>query len=143
MHSFVNEINIMAMLSKTDEPAQEVEVNWEDQRKINAFSRLTSNIADLETSLEEKLRLRKNLEDAESDLMMLIDDEEMVPFQIGEVYVQVTQEDASERLQKLQTETDAEIDGVKEKVADINEKLTKLKTALYAKFGNSINLEAD
>ncbi|KNC80539.1 hypothetical protein SARC_07111 [Sphaeroforma arctica JP610] len=121
----------------------EVEVTWEDQRMINTFSRLTSNMSDLEKDLEVKTRQKKNLEDAESDLMMIMDDEELVPFRIGDVYIEVSQSDATERLEYIQMQLNEDTEAVEEKMTSIRKELTKLKTQLYGKFGNNINLEAD
>lgn len=41
----------------------------------------------------------QNLEDAETDIMMLIDEDERIPYRIGEVFVHLTQDEVQERLE--------------------------------------------
>ena len=54
-----------------------------------------------------------------------------------------TDEDyVNERLESMKEEKEEEIADLKAKLGVIETRQTELKTALYARFGNSINLEA-
>eukprot|EP00798_Chlamydomonas_sp_ICE-L_P017123 gene17123-23426_t len=108
-------------------------------------------------------KVLEDLEDAENELMLC--DEESVRFCIGECFVHVDSEAAEERLQDMSNDCKVEVEkcntkiaAIKEKlgelkkvevekcnkeIAAIKEKLGELKKVLYAKFGNSINLEEE
>ena len=78
---------------------KEVHISLEDQQKINKFARLNSRLEDLKDDLKAKQEETKTLEDASGDLMMLEDDDEKVPYQIGEVFVYLTQDEAQEKIE--------------------------------------------
>ena len=56
-----------------------------------------------------------------------MDEDEKVPYRIGDFFYSLTAEEASERME--------------EQIETIKEQLEQLKVQLYGKFGNSINLE--
>ena len=85
----------------------------------------------------------QTLEDASTDMMMLEDDDEKIPYQIGEVFVYMTQDEVQETLDKTKDNLTGEVAKLEEKATDIKSQMSDLKTHLYAKFGNAINLEAD
>jgi len=66
-----------------------------------------------------------------------------VSYQIGEVFVSMSQTDVQEALEKNKAKLTAEVEAIEEKAEAIKAAMSDLKTHLYAKFGNSINLEAD
>eukprot|EP00123_Amoebidium_parasiticum_P019587 comp27235_c0_seq1/m.47146 comp27235_c0_seq1/g.47146 ORF comp27235_c0_seq1/g.47146 comp27235_c0_seq1/m.47146 type:complete len:133 (-) comp27235_c0_seq1:476-874(-) len=132
----------MAMLTKAEED-RDVAVTWEDQERINTFSRLTTRLGDYQAKLIALQKQKQNTEDASSELMMLVDDSEMVPFRVGEAYIEVTQDEAQEMLEERQQEIDTEVAEIEEKVEGIKATLATLKVELYAKFGKTINLESD
>lgn len=67
----------------------------------------------------------------------------MMRILIGECYVEMETDAAEEKLTEMTGEMEAEVaaDGVEEKV--IEKEMAELKVLLYAKFGNTINLELD
>ena len=77
-----------------------MEVTFEDQKRINTFSKLTSVLNDLEAKAGEHKRKLQTLEDAEGDIMMLDDEDSRVPYRIGEVFMHLSQEEAQERLEQ-------------------------------------------
>ncbi len=85
----------------------------------------------------------QTLEDAATDLMMLEDDDEKVPYQIGEVFVFLGQDEVQSELDARKETLEAEIKVAEGKMDGLKEQMGDLKTKLYAKFGNAINLEAD
>lgn len=67
----------------------------------------------------------------------------LLRYKVGEVFVQMGQEDIEEHLEKARTKMKDEITSCEEQFLEIQEVLKSLKAKLYGKFGNSINLEAD
>ena len=62
-------------------------------------------------------------------------------YQFGECFFEVSKDDADELLEKHKEEAEAEIAALGEELDKIKETLQSCKTALYARFGNNINLE--
>ena len=63
----------------------------EDQQKINQFARLNNRLEEFKDDITAKKTEIQTLEDASTDMMMLEDDDEKIPYQIGEVFVSMTQ----------------------------------------------------
>ena len=122
---------------------KEVHISLEDQQKINKFARLNSRFEDLKDDLKAKQEETKTLEDASGDLMMLEDDDEKVPYQIGEVFVYLTQDEAQEKIETSKDNLGEAIKVVETRAQAIKDEMSGLKAQLYAKFGSAINLEAD
>ncbi|XP_030625173.1 prefoldin subunit 4 isoform X1 [Chanos chanos] len=133
----------MAATMKKTVAAEDVNVTFEDQQKINKFARNTNRMTELKDEIEAKKKSLQNLEDASDDLMMFEDDSLLVPYQIGDVFISHTQEETQEMLDAAKTALQEEIKELEGRVSAIQEVLGDLKVQLYAKFGNNINLEAD
>lgn len=131
-----NEISTTITLDK------EIHILLEDQQKINHFARLNNRLDELKDDIKAKNNEIQTLKDASDDLMML-DDDEKVPYQIGEVFVTMTQDDVQDTLEAQKEIFEGEVTKLEEKSEDIKSQMSDLKTQLYAKFGNAINLEAD
>ncbi|KAM9527419.1 prefoldin subunit 4 [Guaruba guarouba] len=124
--------------------AEDVNVTFEDQQKINKFARNTSRITELKEEIEVKKKQLQNLEDACDDIMMLDDgDSLLIPYQIGDVFISHSQEETQEMLEEAKKSLQEEIDVLEARVESIQRVLSDLKVQLYAKFGNNINLEAE
>ncbi|KAJ0292923.1 hypothetical protein Brms1b_004801 [Colletotrichum noveboracense] len=135
------------MLSKADEEAigDEVEVRREDQDKINKFSRLHSRELGIEDELKNKSvtdmqKEKEELDDLNTELE-LADEDEAVPYKIGDAYFHVPQPQALEMLEKASSKIEEEVEELESKLETIKEEMTQLKVELYARFGKSINLE--
>ncbi|CAN2390615.1 Prefoldin subunit 4 [Pristimantis euphronides] len=122
--------------------AEDVNVTFEDQQKINIFARNTSRINELKHEIELKKKELQNLEDACDDIMML-EDSLLIPYQIGDVFISHSQDETQEMLEVAKKGLQDEIDALQSRVESIQQVLGDLKVQLYAKFGNNINLEAD
>ncbi|XP_004416787.1 PREDICTED: prefoldin subunit 4-like [Odobenus rosmarus divergens] len=122
--------------------AEDVNVTFEDQQKINKFARNTSRITELKEEIEVKKKQLQNLEDACEDIMLADDDCLMIPYQIGDVFISHSQE-TQEMLEEAKKNLQEEIDALEARVESIQRGLADLKVQLYAKFGSNINLEAD
>ncbi|XP_074262785.1 prefoldin subunit 4 isoform X1 [Saimiri boliviensis] len=127
----------------TWQAAEDVNVTFEDQQKINKFARNTSRITELKEEIEVKKKQLQNLEDACDDIMLADDDCLMIPYQIGDVFISHSQEETQEMLEEAKKNLQEEIDALESRVESIQRVLADLKVQLYAKFGSNINLEAD
>uniref|UniRef100_A0A2C9JNZ7 Prefoldin subunit 4 n=1 Tax=Biomphalaria glabrata TaxID=6526 RepID=A0A2C9JNZ7_BIOGL len=121
----------------------DAQVTYEDQQKINRFARTNSRLMDFKEELAAKEKEFENLKDAEDELLMAEGDSDVVPYQIGEVLVEMTLEEAQAALEKAKITCQQEIDTLKQKTEAHKDILNDLKTALYAKFGTNINLDLD
>ncbi|XP_034188960.1 prefoldin subunit 4 [Osmia lignaria lignaria] len=124
------------------QPDSDIYVTYEDQQKINKFARQNAKMEDLKEELKIKQNELKNLEDA-CDEVVLFDDGAKIPYYIGEVFIYEDMEKTHEYLEQLMEKKQAEIDNLESKCRDLKNMMSELKTQLYAKFGNRINLEAE
>ncbi|XP_055747655.1 prefoldin subunit 4-like [Salvelinus fontinalis] len=133
----------MAATVKKTVAVEDVNVTFEDQKKINTFARNTNRMTEFKDEIEAKKKSLQNLQDASDDLMMAEDDTLLVPYQIGDVFISHIQEETQEMLEAAKELLQQEIKDLEGKVSKIQYLLGDLKVQLYAKFGNNINLEAD
>jgi prefoldin subunit 4 len=75
------------------------------------------------------------------EIELVIDEDEGVPYKIGDSFYSLTVEEATERMEGEKVGIEAEIGKMEESIESIREDLDKLKVKLYGKFGTSINLE--
>ncbi|KAL6037007.1 hypothetical protein STEG23_033541 [Scotinomys teguina] len=123
--------------------AEDVNVTFEDQQKINKFARNISPITELKEEIEVKKKHLQNLEDTCDDILLADDDCLMIPYQIGDVFINHSQEETQEMLEEAKRTLQGEIDALESRVASIQRVLADLNMQLYEKFGSNINLEAD
>jgi len=121
----------------------DTQVTYEDQQKINLFARTNAKLQDVKEEVETKKKDIQNLEDAEAEIGLIIDEDELIPNQIGEVFVHCSQSETLERLKQSKSSLQADMHALEDRCSDYKQTLTSLKAQLYAKFGNNINLEAD
>ncbi|XP_046375237.1 prefoldin subunit 4-like [Haliotis cracherodii] len=130
----------MATLKDSESDAQ---VTFEDQQKINKFARHNAKLQDIKEELTTKKKDLQNLEDAADELMLQDGDDGAIPYQIGEVFVSSTVDEANEMIEKAKENTQKAIEELEERAETHKKVLSDLKVQLYAKFGNNINLEAE
>jgi prefoldin subunit 4 len=82
-----------------------------------------------------------NLEDASNELILT--DEEVVRFQIGEVFAHVPKDEVESRIEQMQEATSQKLEKLEEEKQSVVAQMSELKKILYGKFGESINLEED
>ncbi|KAL4975633.1 Prefoldin subunit-domain-containing protein [Aspergillus desertorum] len=132
------------MLSKEDEGtignSGDTEVRREDQEKINRFSRLHQRETVLEEKLKAKQKDKEDLEEISTELE-LADEDELVPYKIGDSFVHLPLEEAQTLLASSTEQIDFEVGKLEEALSDLRSEMQQLKVALYARFGRSINLE--
>merc|ERR1711884_553033 len=142
-HTFVTSWGglLPTMLRREDE--SEAEVTLSDQKQINQFGRLSQTIQEVVAEIKSKEEELAALADASGDIMMLEDDDELVPVLIGEVFVKMSQEDAGAHVEALEEKAKQDMGVLESRLGDIKKTMKGLKVELYAKFGKSINLESE
>ncbi|XP_067135529.1 prefoldin subunit 4 [Centruroides vittatus] len=120
----------------------DIQVTYEDQQKINKFARQNARLEDLSDELKLKQKELQNLEDAKDELLML-DENDTVPYMLGEVFVNLEQSQTEEMLNKTEESINAEMANIQANCEAIKQTMSELKVQLYAKFGSNINLEPD
>ncbi|KAF4518627.1 hypothetical protein B566_EDAN005953 [Ephemera danica] len=136
----------------------DIHITYDDQQKINRFARLNAKLE--ETKDELKLKQRgntiirivnylKNMKEADDELD-LVDDSEQVPYMFGEVLLLQSPEATktnlyfkNDTLTEAKEKTGQEIKELESTGNELKEAMSELRTQLYAKFGNNINLEAE
>lgn len=63
-------------------------------------------------------------------------------YKIGDTFINLPLSEAQSLLSTSTEEIEAEVSKLEDSMGDLKEELQKLKAALYARFGRSINLEA-
>nr|CAG4635201.1 EOG090X0JBP [Alona affinis] len=121
----------------------DIHITLEDQQKINRFARHNAKWEELKDDLKSKQGDLQNLEDASDDLLMVEDESLPIPFVVGEVFVHLSVDEAKEKLEEAKSKVKRDIEAIEAECISIKATMSDLKTQLYAKFGTSINLEAD
>ncbi|KAI3523916.1 hypothetical protein L2E82_04045 [Cichorium intybus] len=119
----------------------ETEVTWEDQQNINKFGRLNNRYHELEDEMRIAMEANENFEDASNELILT--DEEVVRFQIGEIFAHVPKDEVEIRIEQMKETTTKHLEKLKDEKESIVAQMAELKKILYGKFKESINLEED
>jgi prefoldin subunit 4 len=75
------------------------------------------------------------------EIELLIDDEDGVPYRIGDSFYTLSAVEATRRMEDEKASLEGEIATMDEGIEEIKDQLEGLKKRLYGKFGSSINLE--
>ncbi|KAG6357720.1 hypothetical protein INS49_013599 [Diaporthe citri] len=118
----------------------EVEVRREDQDKINKFSRLHQRELKYEEELKAITKEKEELDDITMELE-LADEDDKIPYKIGDSFFHVTVSQAQGMLEASTTRIEEDVSQLEDKLSTAREEMTQLKVELYARFGRSINLE--
>ncbi|KAL7421964.1 hypothetical protein Q5752_003736 [Cryptotrichosporon argae] len=132
----------MSLLPPEDE-GDGIEVAWEDQQRINTFSKLNNRLGDL----KDKLAVKQNDREAYTDFSAQLDELELedapapVLYKLGEAFFSLPLGAARRQLDGDLADVEAEIARLEGKVDECESGMRELKVQLYAKFGKQINLE--
>ncbi|KZT43585.1 Prefoldin, subunit 4 [Sistotremastrum suecicum HHB10207 ss-3] len=129
----------MRLLDEGEE-ANDTEVTWEDQQKINTFSKLNQRMRETNSTLETLKVEKESLDDLAIEID-LADEDEPILYKVGDTFLHIPLPQAQKRLVRDQKEIDEEISKMSETIVDCEKSMEELKTALYARFGSAINLE--
>ena len=119
-----------------------MEVQWEDQQRINEFSKLNARLDDNKAEEDLLSKEKEDVDDVHMEIE-LVDEDEKLMYNIGDTFVYLPQSEIVERLEKKKEELDGKLEEIKTQNGKLEERLSELKSVLYARFGNSINLEKD
>ena len=120
--------------------AEEVVVRLCDQESINEFGRLNNRLLEIRADMKQSKMDAEKIEDASTELMMAEGDGRIMVL-IGEAFVEVSEEYASEYCEKKQGMIAKRVEDFAAEERDIVQRCDVLKKTLYARFGDSINLE--
>ncbi|KAG2047295.1 Prefoldin subunit 4 [Suillus hirtellus] len=139
-------MNNMRMLAEEEENDDGTEVTWEDQQRINTFSKLNTRLRSIEERLEElkshdSLQQEKEALDDLSTELELTDEDESVLYKIGESFLHLPQPRAIKRLEKDQAALSVQILDLSAGAEQCEKEMKELKVTLYARFGRAINLD--
>ncbi|CAR29295.1 ZYRO0G05324p [Zygosaccharomyces rouxii] len=115
-------------------------VTFEDQQKINQFSKLIMR----KDAIEQELNIQRQEKEYSDDVSLeleLIDEDEPVQYKVGVIFLHLKQKEAVEQLEKDMESTQGRIDELESEQDGLDAQLKELKSILYAKFGDNINLE--
>ncbi|XP_078437365.1 ABI3-interacting protein 3 isoform X1 [Wolffia australiana] len=110
----------------------DTEVTWEDQLNINKFSRLNNRFHELEDEIKIAKDKNENVEDASNEL--ILSDEDVVRFQIGEVFAHVAREDVEENLENMKEEAARHLERLEAEKETVLAQMGDLKKILYVGF---------
>ncbi|KAJ7680657.1 Prefoldin subunit 4 [Mycena polygramma] len=131
-------MNSLRMLDHDDDDAPEV--TWEDQQRINSFSKLNTRLRNVEEKLQDLKQEKEALDDLATELE-LADEDDPVLYKVGEAFLHMPLPRALKRLEKDQADVDSQVSSLSTTVQQCEKEMKELKIALYAKFGSAINLD--
>ncbi|WOO80339.1 Prefoldin subunit 4 [Vanrija pseudolonga] len=129
----------MSLLRPEDE-GDGIEVAWEDQQRINTFSKLNNRLADIKDQLKVKQEEKEYYDDLSMELE-LADDDKPVLYKLGESFFSLSLPAAKKQLRGDTKRADADIGELERRADECQSGMNELKVHLYAKFGKQINLE--
>ena len=119
---------------------EDTEVRREDQESINEFGRLSSKLHDIKDEEEALTQKKEQLSDASEELM-LEGSGDTVKLMLGEAFMEVEEDFATEYCDNQQALLESQLDDLKKQKESLEARRKVLKETLYARFGSSINLE--
>ncbi|KAI9262185.1 Prefoldin subunit 4 [Phascolomyces articulosus] len=135
-------MSTLRMLNEKSENDADIEVSWADQQNINEFSKLNAKIDNLEDQYDKLKQEKEYLDDVSMELE-LADEDEPIRHKIGDAFVHIPVSEALERVEKDTEKLNLQMESLQSDMTSVQDKMSELKKVLYAKFGNSINLEKD
>ena len=116
------------------------QVTFKDQQKINEFSKLIMRKDAIAQELTLQREEKEYLDDVSLEIE-LIGEDEPVQYKVGDLFIFMKQSKVTAQLEEDAERLDNKIQTLEDKQRDIDSRLDALKAALYAKFGDNINLE--
>nr|XP_031863407.1 uncharacterized protein CI109_001283 [Kwoniella shandongensis]KAA5530479.1 hypothetical protein CI109_001283 [Kwoniella shandongensis] len=133
----------MSLLPPEDE-GDGVEVAWEDQQRINTFSKLNNRLSDIQDLLKAKQEEKEYYDDLSTELELADeDDNQPILYKMGEAFFYLDLKAARRQLKADMRRYEQDIDGLQGKADECEKGMKELKVQLYAKFGKQINLETN
>eukprot|EP01080_Neovahlkampfia_damariscottae_P011308 gene11308-4119_t len=121
----------------TQQAKPDIDVNYEDQIRINDFNRLHLLLSQYEVDIEDSTEENEKIGDA-LDEIYLTDD---IKLSVGDSFINIQQDEVEEILEERKSKITKEVQAKKKNIEEIKKKMKSLKAELYAKFGTNINLD--
>eukprot|EP00834_Sanchytrium_tribonematis_P006070 NODE_416_length_7838_cov_1.514537.p7 type:complete len:120 gc:universal NODE_416_length_7838_cov_1.514537:3235-3594(+) len=115
-----------------------IQVESIDQQHISDFAILNDQKVELEARKKFYEQEKEFTDDLEQEYEIM---EEPFFAKFGDGFLEMTMEEFGEELKKSADNTSKELEVINRELAEVDQKMTDIKTSLYAKFGNEINLE--
>lgn len=128
------------MIPQHDENDDAAEVTWEDQQRINTFSKLNTRMRSIDEKLEQLKQEKEALDDLSTELE-LADEDDPVLYKVGDTFLHMPHPRAMKRLERDQAAIDSQVSILADKSEACQKEMNQLKVVLYAKFGRAINLD--
>merc|ERR1712039_811442 len=121
-----------------------VPVTRADQEKINTFARKHQSNLEIKSEISKiQLEIQK-INDALEEIELHDDETDgKIPYQMGDLYVFLSQEEAQEYMEGEKAVGQKKQQGLESQKKENDQILAQLKQDLYGKFGKDINLEED
>jgi prefoldin subunit 4 len=129
------------MANSVETYSEEIEVRAEDQTKINEFGKLNNRLLELRADVKQYKADAELIDDANTDMMMNSSGGKVMLL-IGEAFVEVSEDYATEFCEGKSEELSNKVEAMMKEDVAIKERQEVLKKDLYARFGDSINLES-
>ncbi|CAD8142645.1 unnamed protein product [Paramecium octaurelia] len=117
-----------------------IEVDRQDQQKINSFSRFNMQYHELIRLNQARKDELTRLSDSK-DEMELMDDDEKIPFKFGDSFIRVSVDKARILIDEQVANIKKQFEEDTKKIEETLKQMKNLKAKLYAKFGSQINLD--
>eukprot|EP00823_Brevimastigomonas_motovehiculus_P008204 TRINITY_DN7487_c0_g1_i1.p2 TRINITY_DN7487_c0_g1~~TRINITY_DN7487_c0_g1_i1.p2 ORF type:complete len:181 (+),score=35.24 TRINITY_DN7487_c0_g1_i1:88-630(+) len=124
---------------RKEKKGEGITVEWDDQKRINKFGRLHNHWQELEDDVKAKTHEIENLKDASDSLEGCLED--TISMKVGEMFVECPSGTVEKSVKKQLDVAQKEKDSLQAQKDSIKEDMEKLKSTLYGKFGNQINLD--
>jgi len=118
---------------------RDIQVDKDDQQRINKFSRLNLRYDDLDEEITKLKKTVQSYKDATEEIEGCMETDGIM--RIGEAFTPVEEDTALEKLQQMREKWEARLSECTDEIEDVKTKMDALKKILYAKFQDSINLE--
>ncbi|EDW30859.1 GL12137 [Drosophila persimilis] len=133
---------VASTANKVFQNHDDVHISFEDQQRINRFAKHNARMDDLKVELDVKKNELKCVEEA-LDEIELFDEDEDIPFMVGEVFLSHKLGKTQELLAETKDMVIKEIASIEAKAKAIKVEMDELKAHLYQRFGSNISLEND
>mmetsp|Transcript_70297 Transcript_70297/g.121826 ORF Transcript_70297/g.121826 Transcript_70297/m.121826 type:complete len:127 (+) Transcript_70297:84-464(+) len=120
--------------------ARDIEVDKDDQQRINRFSRLNLRYDELDEEIKSLKKSIQTYKDATEEVEGCMEMDGLM-LKVGEAYTPVEEDSVTEHLSKLAEQAESKLTESVDEIEAVKTEMGDLKKVLYGKFGTSINLE--
>eukprot|EP00091_Calanus_sinicus_P022009 TRINITY_DN6778_c0_g1_i1.p1 TRINITY_DN6778_c0_g1~~TRINITY_DN6778_c0_g1_i1.p1 ORF type:complete len:134 (-),score=67.42 TRINITY_DN6778_c0_g1_i1:30-431(-) len=124
----------------------DVHISLDDQKMINRFARQNQKLEEIKDELKTASTEIDTLEDCSADveeLALTAEEGVTIPYMVGELFVLEEPDQVQTLLEERKASVQEKMKVLEGEAATVRDAMADLRTHLYAKFGEAINLEAD